>query len=582
MRYILVFLLFAIKVSIIYCQPIRPLPRIKAEALKQLKDKYDSLGLIIPGSVVFQQPSQSQQQILNYIRRIPLLPYINPNLNISAGAKISYSGDVGKVPYKGTETKYTAKRGFQDFAIFTKGESAIYPGAGIQCKTLDDNMALSIIPSALKRTGGTLTFTTNFINSSNVSKSIHVNSVNLAAITDARTKLFNLINPHGSTGGVTWEMVKAKNIEHALIQFGIHAKVGGFTANATGAFDNSYETNTVFIRFTQIYYTIVFEPDDIYFFDKNVKLVDFTNFAKVGNPPGYVSTVRFGRTLLISIKSRHSFDSMKLAIDAAYDKGFHIDGNISAEKKQILESSEISISEIGGPSGVTMKVIKKLGVGTINDIGIALEPYLDFSDVSKDNPGSPIFFDVTYMADNVKASSAFITEYVDLDSYSAPDEEKFINVCDGPVKGKLVQTNYWINPSDIVTIVPDGSKIKTGIFAEGGHGTEGWSKDNKPSADFPYPNDTNDICTYGLISRIGAYNWVCVGRSLTDLILRIRDIHGDDLQPNGFLQFSENDNNLKNGDDSCWGIHFYIKRANAQQVGKIGVGATFNDPKRSF
>ena len=521
-------------------------------------------------SVIPAPPNPNQQSILAKIRSIPDLPVVS---NPMVGREISSTNFQlydDPVTYSGFHKVYELTRGFTEYAALIPNEDVLYPGAAVQGKYLLGNQLVHI---PLARTNGKITITTNFNNSSNVSRSKIVNGVDLASVIDAKNTLLQEINPNGSVGGVNWEMVRARNMNHALIQLGLNAKIGGFTAEASGSFDNSLETNTVVVKFYQIYYNVSFTPGDQWFFQESVSPSDFAHYASADNPPCYVSNVKYGRLLLIAFRSSTSVDSIEAALKAGYNGGFKLNGSIQGAYKNILENTEVSILEVGSSGNKGIQLIKNLGMGSIQDLKNALDPYLSSgADVTLQNPGAPIFFTVNYIKNRAPAATAFTAQYEEVVDLRAPDESGEIYVCEYLTAPSEFNTNVWINQGDKVMVDASG-KIFTGIAFEGGHGPTGWDDSHHAPHGFPAPYDNRNNCTYGLVGRIGPSPWTCIDNGTNDMVEDLKEKRS--WKGQGYLKFTENDNILTNG-HGCFYVNYYITRRPIEHLGKFGVGGTEN------
>ena len=110
------------------------------------------------------------------------------------------------------------------------------------------------------------------------------------------------------------------SFEQSLLQLGLSAKWFSGSLKASLDMDSKAETNSLYIKYVQEYYTVVtspLRPDTV--FAPQVTVDDLKFYANEANLPAYVSSVTYGRMLIIKMTSTAEHSELKAAFDYAYD-----------------------------------------------------------------------------------------------------------------------------------------------------------------------------------------------------------------------------------------------------------------------
>ena len=121
------------------------------------------------------------------------------------------------------------------------------------------------------------------------------------------------------------------------------------------------------------------------------------------NPPLYVASVTYGRMVVFTFESEYSAEELNAALEFAYSGGVDVSGNVSVTYKDIISSSKITAFILGGSGGMAAKTID------------SYDALIDFikagGDYSKDSPGAPIAYKLSYLKDNSPGRMSFTTDY---------------------------------------------------------------------------------------------------------------------------------------------------------------------------
>ncbi len=258
------------------------------------------------------------------------------------------------ITYSVTTTSYKrAKRieNYKSLSSFKIGEhnvkstNDIYLGSIIQGKYwFNDGDLISIGDYSRKP----ITITFKDIILSNGNSAIIENPSN-ANVTSAINTLLSSGNSAVSTD-YSFIKSEAYSKDQVGLELGFKPKWLGDLFSLNLSFENSYETNTVIIYFKQRYYSIEVDlpasPGD--FFGDNINLESLRNKINPTNPPGYISSIDYGRTIIAKVTSSYSASQMAASVDAAFQA---LSVNIGGQYQEILENSYFECKVYGGIAG---------------------------------------------------------------------------------------------------------------------------------------------------------------------------------------------------------------------------------------
>ncbi|EAZ80116.1 thiol-activated cytolysin family protein [Algoriphagus machipongonensis] len=162
--------------------------------------------------------------------------------------------------------------------------------------------------------------------------------------------------------------------------------------------------------FKQVFYSITmnepFSPGEV--FGPNTSLEDVELKFSASAPPAYVQAVNYGRIIMFRMIS--TTEATDVQLEGALNYATGLTSNISAELeatyKNILNNSSITVVTIGGNASVASKAVEATSFGDLNEI-ITGENAV----YTRNNPGVPISYKLTYLKDNSTAKLGYTTEY---------------------------------------------------------------------------------------------------------------------------------------------------------------------------
>ncbi len=516
---------------------------VTARALRKVP-----LGDPIP-SVIWVRERQKIGEYLDTLARVPSPPSSSAVVSTALSTR-----NVDGVPHHFQDQVVRLVAQMSEYAFLSPVADVTWPGALVQGASL---LGGQFAPINLDRAPGTLTVATDFAGAGTTKRSVVVEKPSLASVQDARTKLLQRINPKASAGSIAYFQTVARTVAHGMLKVGLTVDVGKLNVDANVKIDDSLETNTVLARFTQGYYTVGFEPSGspARVFADGVKLADLKRYSGPANPPCYLSSVIYGRTLLVLVTARASTSEIAMAIKAKYDSGFS--GSIEGKWDQLLRTSTVRVLSTGG---TTAGKFGEVLSDPVTGLEKAIRDGLTFN---LEHPGSPIAFTARYLRDSTIASVSMSTDYQETSRVWADDASVDLPVCEGGNGVRHVGTGIVVGAGDTVKIKA-GDSIWSGLIFFGENGPDGWADKAPPS--FPLPGEPPFALIAGYTKPIPidatetGTDWYVAGSE-----------HSEFHQgPARELLLSINDDNMYTG-NKCFKVHVDVTRGTRSYA---GVGST--------
>lgn len=290
---------------------------------------------------------------------------------------------------------YTDIMGLTNYYVSDSGTDTIFPGAIIKGESLFQNNAYTLVSA--NRTPINLT--------SNHSDgySIEVDNPDYSTVSDALRAFQADINEQNAKEW-TYDMKLIKSTEELNATLGVGGASGNNSLNI--GISNSQENTTIAIIFKQTYYTVVANPkqNSANYFQEG------TNLECLGYyEPAYVSSVDYGRMVVLLVTSNMSEDKLSAEVGACFN-GVSI--NAGMEKLKTIKDVSIFYAFYGGKTDNISLVIGNEGqeeglIGKITsffageDKETAVDRINEFIDSNSDlvNP-VPVSFKLKYLSDN--------------------------------------------------------------------------------------------------------------------------------------------------------------------------------------
>jgi len=335
-------------------------------------------------------------QVDAYIASLPYLPVDAVSVAEGPPSAAATEGD-----YSCTTQNLKETRQYDRIVAYAANSDSMYPGAIIGADSvmtgLFTQMALPRAPEtisvSLENLGGT--------------KQATVADPSLSSYRDALSSILDA-EITGSTPANLYSEIEEVHSENQLnMALGVQASWGLGVASLKSSFDWAKQDvrSRYVVRYTQAYYTVDLDapasPSAL--LAPDISLADVQDKMDAQRPPVYVSSVTYGRMVLFTFESQYSSEEMSAALDFAYSGGVDVKGDVSVTYKDIISQSKITAFILGGDAGTAAQTI---------DSYEALKSFIKSGgNYSRQSPGAPIAYKLSYLKDNSPARMSFSTDY---------------------------------------------------------------------------------------------------------------------------------------------------------------------------
>ncbi|NYJ29218.1 thiol-activated cytolysin family protein [Allomuricauda sp. ARW1Y1] len=177
-------------------------------------------------------------------------------------------------------------------------------------------------------------------------------------------------------------------------------------------YESTTEKRYAGVVFKQVFYTVTMDtpssPGSV--FDTSVSQAAVASAMDSDTPPAYVSSVSYGRIIMVRMETTNTNTSVELDAVLEYAGGVSGVGTVNSTYDEILKTSNITVVTIGGNAEAASEAINladiESGYGSLNSV-ITGENAV----YSRDNPGVPIAYTIRYLKDNTLAKMGYTTDY---------------------------------------------------------------------------------------------------------------------------------------------------------------------------
>ncbi len=218
--------------------------------------------------------------------------------------------------------------------------------------------------------------------------------------------LIQLAHDSGHVAGssIFFDQTTTYSLQQAALDLGISVNYLGTQVQSSLSYDSTVEENTLTAYFTQKMFTVsvVLPQTPSSFFSDSFseeKLSEQVALGRIGpdNPPTYISSIVYGRLLMLTMTSTHSVEDMRAALSASRD-GIG-SGSVAASHLAVLNESSLRITTVGGVDDGVEGLITS---GNLDEYFAAEAPLTS---------ARPLSYTVRNLADNSIAKVSETTEY---------------------------------------------------------------------------------------------------------------------------------------------------------------------------
>ena len=346
------------------------------------------------------------QNVNAYLAALPTWEQFSPKLQSSDEAlgypigEVHWDGDQIYVCKK-TPCSITATP--EAIATFDPSTEILWLGSLIQGKTYLGGLAsMQELPI---RQRAPLTIVLQLIN-----EDVHrtVEEPTMATVNQAIGELVTSAEDSGYEPSSTMSFNKNEcySLEQGMLKIGMSVSYMGASVSSQLEMSQTYEEQSLVAYFRQRMFTVslVLPQTPSEFFSDDFTVDDMKaqeNLGRIGpdNLPAFVSSITYGRILVMTMTSTYSETEMKAALQASYDGIVDVSGSVSTEQLNVLQNTSINIIAVGGEASNALDLIRtgNLGDYFMNEVSLT--------------SAVPISYALRNLADNSLAQVSETTEY---------------------------------------------------------------------------------------------------------------------------------------------------------------------------
>jgi thiol-activated cytolysin len=331
-----------------------------------------------------------------YIASLPYLAVDEPSVDMGDPSAPQPDGE-----YSCSTQNFKETRQFDRIVAYAANSDSMYPGALIGADSVLTGLFTQIV---LPRAPSTISVSLENIDGT---KQATIAAPSLSAYRDALSSILDA-DITGSTPANIYSEIEEVHSEKQLnMALGIQASWGLGIASLKSSFDfsNKQTRSRYVVRYTQAYYTVDLDapasPSAL--LAPDIALDDVQGKIDARHPPVYVSSVTYGRMVLFTFESAYSAQEMSAALDFAYSGGVDVKGDVSVSYKDIISQSKITAYLLGGDGGAAAE--------TIDSYDALITFIKNGGNYTRQSPGAPIAYKLSYLKDNSPARMSFTTDY---------------------------------------------------------------------------------------------------------------------------------------------------------------------------
>ena len=312
-----------------------------------------------------------------------------------------------------TVKKYKAAPGYSELSILDPGSDVIWPGALIKGETI---MTGEYTP--IRDVRSPLTISASLQSNLDVSQTIQAPS--LSTFRTARNKI--LAGGGQAPLNISYTIEEVHSSQQMALAIGANFNMRGPTRvaiNGSFNFNKSSVKSRFMVKFIQKYYTIDIDiPAYPSLFFENPATVQTESW---GISPMYVSSVTYGRMILVTVESEQSSQSIRAALNASFrNKITKMGGGVSVDTshKKTLSTSSMKAYIVGGSGNKGGAVTNVTTIeGVMNLINSEIAYYDENGQKTSGatslniSAGAPIAYKLRYLKDNSIGNIILTSEY---------------------------------------------------------------------------------------------------------------------------------------------------------------------------
>ena len=344
------------------------------------------------------------EEISAYVDGLPswdVFSPVVPDTNDIVGPSVETQEIVGSNRYTCVSSPYSITRTPEKIVTMDPDVNILWLGALVQGKGY--KQGIGAMQEWAVRERAPLEISVDLLSGQNTAT---VANPDLASVTQAIGTLVSAAEAAGHRGGtsVSYSMEKSYSLRQAGIALGLSTKHFGPTISASFALGRNASETGLTAYFVQRMFTVSIvlpnRPNDLFSADfTSARLQQERDLGHIAgdNIPVYVANIVYGRSLLFSMTSTTSDDSLRIALAAS--AGPADSGSLDVKLQRILQTSRIAVATIGGESRNATQLIQS---GQLADY---------FQEPAALTSARPISYTLRNLGDNSIARVSETTDY---------------------------------------------------------------------------------------------------------------------------------------------------------------------------
>lgn len=305
----------------------------------------------------------------------------------------------------------------------------IYPGALLQGAYFDGG---SFVPITIPRSGGKLVLSGLALSSA--AYSIDVSEIGSDTVANAEAKLLTDNSVVGTAANASYRVDTVYSSNQWAFNLGTDVKFMSVDVSASANTSRESTENTVIMQFTQVFYTVSYKDPQTAtsVFKDGAAFDDPEGQIGTGNPPLYVSNVKYGRQVYFIAKSSLGSTLVEAALKGAYSGAASVTVTSGMSYKDIMSKTSITYIVRGGSADLALAPIASASPDQMYDKVKDFLSNRNAAQFSAANPGLPVAYTLRYLDDRTVAMKGLSTTYDrhDCSTYPANDFQFTLDVSD--------------------------------------------------------------------------------------------------------------------------------------------------------
>lgn len=334
-----------------------------------------------------------------------------PSNREETGTNEGYTDPVNGTTSFCSTTSFSLDSNFSDVAILRPNVDAIYPGALVagNDRMLDGN------PDPLSIEKGDYIIRVNLpgigqngvLNINNPSKSVVDTKID-----NALQWWYNNANENVNPSNSIFSSANLYSSTQLSMDIGLNLAWADNNVAAQLQFTNNTERRVATMSFKQVFFTVTLDSPSspAAMLGNTLTVDDVMTRITDEQPAAYVSSVSYGRIVLLRMETTYSEETADVDLSAALDYSVDVNATFNSDYEAVLSTSTFKLLTIGGNAEIAVSPINNAdidsGPGGVRDIITGSNAL-----VSANNPGVPIAYTMRYLKDNSIAKMGYNTTY---------------------------------------------------------------------------------------------------------------------------------------------------------------------------